>query len=127
MNEPPRKRPPADVEIAARARAREVRVHRAPEGGKVRFTGDPPPDRTGDSAPEGTGDRAPERWGDRAPERWGDRAPESWTLEQRSNLPPELAEGETYRNVEIHWAAGARAHTHRPSPRGAGPHRPSPN
>jgi hypothetical protein len=82
-------RPPLepDVEIGARVKARKMRFLSKPKT-KVEFEG-----KT----------RA------RSDDRIEDVEIESDSHSERRNLPDEVEPGVTYRNVEVGWAAGARA------------------
>jgi hypothetical protein len=44
----------------------------------------------------------------------GDPDPESRSANERVNLPDEVEEGVTYRDVEVRWAARAKARRHEP-------------
>jgi hypothetical protein len=79
--------PEPDVEIGARVKARKLRFRRKPKT-KVEFKG-----RT-----RLRSDRQMEEI---------DIESDSWS--ERRNLPEEVEPGVTYHNVEVGWAAGARA------------------
>jgi hypothetical protein len=83
----PRKDRPPDIEIGARASARKLRFRRKPET-RVEFEG---------------GTRV------RSDDRVEDVELESESGSERRNLPEEVEPGVTYRNVEVGWAARARA------------------
>jgi hypothetical protein len=76
-----------DIEIGATARARRLRFRRKPEV-EVEFEG---------------------RTRVRSDERIEDVELESDSQSARRNLPDEVEPGVTYRDVEVGWAAGARA------------------
>ena len=76
-----------DVEIGARAKARKLRFKRKPKT-KVEFEGS-------------TRVRSDKRMEEI------DIESDSWS--ERRNLPDEVEPGVTYRDVEVGWAAGARA------------------
>lgn len=76
-----------DVEVGAAARARRLRFRRKPET-KVEFEG---------------------RTRVRSDDRIEDVELESDSRSERRNLPEEVEPGVTYRNVEVGWAARARA------------------
>ena len=78
---------PPDIEIGARASARKLRFRRKPET-KVKFEG-------------GT------RY--RTTELTEEAELESDSRTERRNLPEEVEPGVTYRDVEVGWAAEARA------------------
>jgi hypothetical protein len=78
---------PPDVEIGARVSAKKLRFRRKPET-KVEFEG---------------GTRV------RSDERIEDVELESDSRTERRNLPEEVEPGVTYHNVEVGWAAQARA------------------
>ena len=85
-----RSRPPSgesDIEIGAAARARKLRFRSKPKT-KVEFEG---------------------RTRVRSDDRIEDVEIESESGSERHNLPDEVEPGVTYRNVEVGWAARARA------------------
>jgi hypothetical protein len=84
--EKPRDRPP-DIEVGAKVRARTVRFIRKPET-DVEFEG---------------GTRI------RSEDRIEDVELETDSRSGRRNLPDEIEPGVTYRDVEVGWAAEARA------------------
>ena len=88
MSRPKRRseRPP-DIEIGARASARKLRFRRKPKA-KVEFEG---------------GTRV------RSDDRIEEVELESDSQTERRNLPEEVEPGVTYRDVEVGWAAEARA------------------
>jgi hypothetical protein len=81
-----RERPP-DIEIGAMAKAKKLRFRRKPKT-KVEFEG---------------GTRI------RSDDRVEDVELETDSRTERRNLPEEVEPGVTYRNVEVGWAARARA------------------
>lgn len=83
----PRSQRPPDIEIGARVTARKLRFRRKPKT-KVEFEG---------------------RTRVRSDERIEDVEIESDSRSERRNLPDEVEPGVTYRDVEVGWAAGARA------------------
>ena len=83
----PRSQRPPDIEVGARATARKLRFRRKPKT-RVEFDG-----RT----------RA------RSDDRLDDVEIESDSRSERRNLPDEVEPGVTYRDVEVGWAAEARA------------------
>lgn len=83
----PRSQRPPDIEIGARATARKLRFRRKPKT-KVEFEG---------------------RTRVRSDDRIEDVEIESDSRRERRNLPDEVEPGVTYRDVEVGWAAGARA------------------
>ncbi|HET8592675.1 MAG TPA: hypothetical protein VFL56_03355 [Solirubrobacterales bacterium] len=83
----PRSQRPPDIEIGAQATARKLRFRRKPKT-KVEFEG---------------------RTRVRSDERIEDVEIESDSGSERRNLPDEVEPGVTYRDVEVGWAAGARA------------------
>jgi hypothetical protein len=78
---------PPDIEVGAKVKARKLRFRRKPET-RVEFEG---------------GTRI------RSDERIEDVELESESRSERRNLPDEVEPGVTYRDVEIGWAAEARA------------------
>jgi hypothetical protein len=78
---------PPDIEVGAQAKARKLRFRRKPQT-KVEFSG---------------GTRV------RSDDRIEDVELETDSGSRRRNLPEEVEPGVTYRNVEIGWAAQARA------------------
>ena len=78
---------PPDIEIGARASARKLRFRRKPKT-KVEFEG---------------GTRV------RSEDRIDEVELESDSRTERRNLPEEVEPGVTYRDVEVGWAARARA------------------
>jgi hypothetical protein len=76
-----------DIEIGAAARARKLRFRRKPKT-KVEFEG---------------------RTRVRSDDRIEEIEMESESGSERRNLPEEVEPGVTYRNVEVGWAARARA------------------
>lgn len=78
---------PPDIEIGARVTARKLRFRRKPKT-NVEFEG---------------------RTRVRSDERIEDVEIESDSRSERRNLPDEVEPGVTYRDVEVGWAAGARA------------------
>ena len=76
-----------DIEIGAAAKARRLRFRRKPET-EVEFEG---------------------RTRVRSDDRIEDVELETETRSERRNLPEEVEPGVTYRNVEVGWAARARA------------------
>jgi hypothetical protein len=78
---------PPDVEIGAHVKARRLRFRRKPET-RVEFEG---------------------RTRIRKDERIEDVDLETDSHSERRNLPEEVEPGVTYRDVEVGWAAGARA------------------
>jgi hypothetical protein len=78
---------PPDLEIGARVKAKKLRFRRKPET-KVEFEG---------------GTRV------RSDDRIEEVELESDSRTERRNLPEEVEAGVTYRNVEVGWAAQARA------------------
>jgi hypothetical protein len=76
-----------DIEIGASARARKLRFRSKPKT-KVEFEG---------------------RTRVRSDDRIEEAAIESESGSERRNLPEEVEPGVTYRNVEVGWAARARA------------------
>ena len=82
-----RSQQPPDVEVGARATARKLRFRRKPKT-KVEFEG---------------------RTRVRSDDRIEEIDVESDSRSERRNLPDEVEPGVTYRDVELGWAAGARA------------------
>jgi hypothetical protein len=82
---------PPDIEIGAQVKARKLRFRRKPQT-KVEFEG---------------GTRV------RSDDRIEDVELETESGSERRNLPEEVEPGVTYRDVEIGWAAKARARTTR--------------
>jgi hypothetical protein len=78
---------PPDIEVGARATARKLRFRRKPKT-HVEFEG---------------------RTRVRSDERIDDAEIESDSRSERRNLPEEVEPGVTYRDVEVGWAAEARA------------------
>jgi hypothetical protein len=92
---PGSERPP-DLEIGATARARKLRFRRKPKT-KVEFEG---------------------KTRVRSDDRIEELELETDSGSERRNLPDEVEPGVTYRDVEVGWAARARART---SPKRSGP------
>jgi hypothetical protein len=78
---------PPDIEIGARAKARKLRFRRKPET-RVEFEG---------------------RTRVRSDDRIEDLELDTESRSDRRNLPEEVEPGVTYRDVEVGWAAQARA------------------
>jgi hypothetical protein len=83
----PRSRRPPDIEVGARATARKLRFRRKPKT-RVEFEG---------------------KSRVRSDDRIEDVEIESDSGSERRNLPDEVEPGVTYRDVEVGWAAEARA------------------
>lgn len=83
----PRKERPPDIEIGAKVSARKLRFRRKPET-KVEFEG---------------------RTRVRSEDRIEEIELESESGSERRNLPEEVEPGVTYRDVDVGWAAQARA------------------
>jgi hypothetical protein len=83
----PRTRRPPDIEVGAKATARKLRFRRKPKT-NVEFDG---------------------RTRIKSDERIEDVEIESDSGSERRNLPDEVEPGVTYRDVEVGWAAEARA------------------
>jgi hypothetical protein len=85
----PQKEGPPDIEIGARVSARKLRFRRKPKT-KVEFEG---------------------RTRVRSDDRIEEIDLESDSVSERRNLPEEVEPGVTYRDVDVGWAARARAVT----------------